>query len=137
MSTGTSPERACKGLDVKVTLVPHLLPMKQGHIDDCLRQSKKIRANVGGFSTFTGRRTGMSRLCASCPRGRFPIPGFVRYSNYCDIALKSFEDGRLILVSAIDNLLKGASGQAVQDMNIALGPEERAGLTFSSPISLK
>jgi N-acetyl-gamma-glutamyl-phosphate reductase len=58
----------------------------------------------------------------------YPDTRFVRYSNYCDIGLKVFDDGRIVLISAIDNLVKGASGQAVQNMNIALGLDERKGL---------
>ena len=60
--------------------------------------------------------------------GTYPDTRFTRFSNYCDIGVKAFEDGRVVLISAIDNLVKGASGQAIQNMNIALGMDERAGL---------
>jgi N-acetyl-gamma-glutamyl-phosphate reductase len=60
--------------------------------------------------------------------GLYPDTRFVRYSNYCDIGLKVFGDGRIVLISAIDNLVKGASGQAVQNMNITLGLDEAKGL---------
>ena len=50
-------------------------------------------------------------------------------SNYCDIGLKvDKRNNRLILFSAIDNLVKGASGQAVQNMNLMLGLEESMGV---------
>jgi N-acetyl-gamma-glutamyl-phosphate reductase len=61
-------------------------------------------------------------------KGLYPDTRFVRYSNYCDVGMKVFEDGRIVLISAIDNLIKGASGQAVQNMNIALGLDEAKGL---------
>jgi N-acetyl-gamma-glutamyl-phosphate reductase len=61
--------------------------------------------------------------------GVYPDTRFVRFSNYIDIGLKSFNDGRIVVISAIDNLVKGASGQAIQNMNIALGFEETAALT--------
>jgi N-acetyl-gamma-glutamyl-phosphate reductase len=61
--------------------------------------------------------------------GIYPDTRFVRFSNYCDIGLKIFDDGCFVIVSAIDNLVKGASGQAVQNMNIALGIDERVSLT--------
>ncbi|MFW2367813.1 MAG: N-acetyl-gamma-glutamyl-phosphate reductase, partial [Desulforhopalus sp.] len=49
--------------------------------------------------------------------------------NYCDISLNLDErTGRLIIVSAIDNIVKGASGQAVQNMNLMCGFDEDAGL---------
>jgi N-acetyl-gamma-glutamyl-phosphate reductase len=53
----------------------------------------------------------------------------VRGSNYCDIGVKVNEgDGRGVIVTAIDNLVKGASGEAVQNMNIMLGYPETMGL---------
>ena len=60
---------------------------------------------------------------------RFPEPKIVMGTNMCDIGFeKDPSTGRLILISAIDNLVKGASGQAIQCMNIAIGIEETLGL---------
>jgi N-acetyl-gamma-glutamyl-phosphate reductase len=61
--------------------------------------------------------------------GVYPDTRYVRYSNYCDIGAKVLEGDRFVIISAIDNLVKGASGQAVQNMNIALGLDETTGLT--------
>ena len=64
------------------------------------------------------------------PEGSLPNVAFVRGSNFCDIGLVSDpRTGRVIVVSAIDNLVKGAAGQAVQNMNLMLGFEETLGLT--------
>ncbi len=52
----------------------------------------------------------------------------VAHTNFCDIGWRVDSSGRAILVSVIDNLLKGASGQAVQNMNVMLGFDERTGL---------
>ena len=53
----------------------------------------------------------------------------VAYTNFCDIGWKVDEaTGRVVLVSVLDNLLKGAAGQSVQNLNIVLGLDERAGL---------
>ena len=53
----------------------------------------------------------------------------VRGTNYCDIGFRlDSRNNRLILIAAIDNLVKGAAGQAVQNMNIMLGLDETAGL---------
>ena len=60
--------------------------------------------------------------------GVYPDTRHVRFSNLCHIGLKAFEDGRFVVVSAIDNLVKGAAGQALQNMNVALGIDETAGL---------
>lgn len=58
----------------------------------------------------------------------------VKYTNMCDISLHTdTRTGRLIVVSAIDNMVKGAAGQAVQNMNIILGVEETAGLSMVPP----
>jgi len=63
------------------------------------------------------------------PQGHYPATHHVRGSNLCLVGLGADRlSGRAILVSAIDNLVKGASGQAVQDMNVMLGLPETAGL---------
>ncbi|GHU08597.1 N-acetyl-gamma-glutamyl-phosphate reductase [Spirochaetia bacterium] len=65
------------------------------------------------------------------PYGAIASTGRVRQSNYCDISLHIDQDAStLIVVSAIDNMVKGAAGQAIQNMNIILGLEETAGLTM-------
>lgn len=59
---------------------------------------------------------------------------YVRYSNYCNISLhKDERTGRLIIISAIDNMVKGAAGQAIQNMNIAMNIEQDAGLCYIPP----
>jgi N-acetyl-gamma-glutamyl-phosphate reductase len=63
------------------------------------------------------------------PAGSVPSTAFVRGSNFCDIGITvDSRTGRVIVVSAIDNLLKGASGQAIQNMNIMCGFPENLGL---------
>ena len=63
------------------------------------------------------------------PHGMMPATHHVRGSNLCLIGLAQDRlSGRAIVISAIDNLVKGASGQAVQDMNVMLGLPEIAGL---------
>ena len=52
----------------------------------------------------------------------------VAHTNFCDIGWRVDGSGRAVLVSVIDNLLKGASGQAVQNLNVMLGIDERTGL---------
>ncbi|HZV81396.1 MAG TPA: Asd/ArgC dimerization domain-containing protein, partial [Geobacteraceae bacterium] len=63
------------------------------------------------------------------PVGQFPSTAHVRGSNFCDIGVTvDSRSGRIIVVSAIDNLVKGASGQAVQNLNIISGLPENMGL---------
>ncbi|GHV19915.1 N-acetyl-gamma-glutamyl-phosphate reductase [Spirochaetia bacterium] len=64
------------------------------------------------------------------PLGLFASTGAVRHSNFCDISVHiDYSGSTLIVVSAIDNMVKGAAGQAVQNMNIIFGFDESAGLT--------
>jgi N-acetyl-gamma-glutamylphosphate reductase len=63
---------------------------------------------------------------------RYPEPKILAGSNYCDVGFALDQDtGRVVTLSAIDNLVKGAAGSAVQCMNLMCGLEETAGLTFA------
>ena len=60
-----------------------------------------------------------------------PRLGAVRGSNFCDISFEPEKGSdRIVVVSAIDNLVKGASGQAIQNMNLMAGLDQRTGLWF-------
>ncbi len=62
---------------------------------------------------------------------RYPEPKILAGSNFCDIGFALDEEkGRLVVISAIDNLMKGAAGTALQAMNLMTGQEEKAGLEF-------
>ena len=64
-----------------------------------------------------------------CPQGQLPQIRDVVRTNYCDIGFALAADGQtLVIVSAIDNLTKGAAGQAVQNLNIRQGWDETLGL---------
>ncbi len=116
------------GKNVSITFVPHLLPMSRGMltttyatIKDDMKEDA-IREVL--LSYYKGRQ-----FIRILPKGEIPATMDVRGTNYCDIGLVK-DDGkkRLILISAIDNLVKGASGQAVQNMNIMCGLDENTGL---------
>ncbi|MEW6080091.1 MAG: N-acetyl-gamma-glutamyl-phosphate reductase [Thermodesulfobacteriota bacterium] len=114
------------GGPVGLTFVPHLVPMIRGMLST-------VYADLAGDLTAGDVRDILGdcyrgrKFVRICPEGRFPETRFVRGSNYCDIGVAvDAPTRRLILVSAIDNLVKGASGQAVQNMNIMFGlPEDR------------
>ena len=64
-----------------------------------------------------------------CEEEKYPETRWVQGSNFFDLGFKVDErTGRIIVIGALDNLVKGASGQAIQNMNIALGLEESMGL---------
>jgi N-acetyl-gamma-glutamyl-phosphate reductase len=113
--------------DTKILFVPHLVPMNRGILTTIYAKLKKPLSTKDVLSVYkeTYRNEPFARVLEE---GLYPDTRFVRYSNYCDMGLKSFDDGRIVLISAIDNLVKGASGQAVQNMNIALGLDEKKGL---------
>lgn len=116
------------GKPVKITFVPHLVPMTRGMLTTTYASLAKkadkddIRDCIASF--YSG-----CPFIRLCPDDRIPDTLHVRGTNYCDIGFKLDEqNNRLILISAIDNLVKGAAGQAVQNMNIMLGFDETAGL---------
>jgi N-acetyl-gamma-glutamyl-phosphate reductase len=112
---------------MKVTFVPHLLPMSRGILTTVYGRLKEHSATKDILALYRKTYAG-EPFVRIVDEGAYPDTRFTRFSNYCDIGLKVFEDGRIVVISAIDNLVKGASGQAVQNMNIALGIDEAAGL---------
>ncbi len=114
--------------EVGLNFIPHLVPMIRGmlatiYID--LIASIDIKTISELFiDTYKD-----SRFIKVLPIGQMPETRFVKTSNNCQIGIQLADNNKLIVVSAIDNLLKGASGQAVQNMNIMFGLEETAGLT--------
>ena len=114
--------------EIKVTFVPHLIPMDRGILSTVyVRLIKKMKTEEL-LSTFQEdyREGPFIRVY---PKGKLPNTKDVRGSNFCDIgAMVSEPDDRAVIVTAIDNLVKGASGEAVQNMNIMLGFPETMGL---------
>jgi len=113
---------------VNVTFVPHLIPMDRGILTTLyVILAKKMKTEE--VSNIFERYYEKEPFVRICQKGKFPNTKNVRGSNYCDICVKVNEgDGRLVVVTAIDNLVKGASGEAVQNMNIMLGYPETMGL---------
>ena len=120
------------GTPVAITFVPHLVPMIRGMLST-------IYATVATKTSAKQIRDCLNDYYAPhpfvrlVPDSRFPDTRNVRGTNFCDIGFRlDTRNDRLILMSAIDNLVKGAAGQAVQNMNIMEGFEETAGL-FHTP----
>jgi N-acetyl-gamma-glutamyl-phosphate reductase len=116
------------GKRVPVTFVPHLIPMDRGILSTLYATLTKKLKTEEILETFSGHYRGEPFIRIH-PKGKLPNTRDVKGSNYCDIGVKVNEaDGRMVVVTAIDNLVKGASGQAVQNMNIMLGFPETMGL---------
>jgi N-acetyl-gamma-glutamyl-phosphate reductase len=116
------------GRPVRLTFVPHLVPMTRGML-------ATIYARPSGALTAEAVADCLARFYRGRPFIRLrpaeapPDTLHVRGTNYCDIGFVLDErNRRLILMAAIDNLVKGAAGQAVQNMNLMFGLEETAGL---------
>lgn len=113
------------GAPVGLTFVPHLVPMIRG-IHATLYG--RIRTDVDLQDLFEKRYAG-EPFVDVMPKGSCPETRSVRAANLCRIAVHRPQDGDTVVVlSVIDNLVKGAAGQAVQNMNIMFGLEETAGL---------
>jgi N-acetyl-gamma-glutamyl-phosphate reductase len=113
---------------VLVSFTPHLLPVNRGILSTCYAGLKQQRSTVELVESFREFYQGEPFIRIH-PAGSFPDIAFVRGTNFCDIGVVSdSRTGRVIVVSVIDNLVKGAAGQAVQNMNLLLGMAETAGL---------
>jgi N-acetyl-gamma-glutamyl-phosphate reductase len=118
--------RAADGKQGDVTFTPHLMPLDRGLM-------ATIYVRVAPGVTEQALAAVFERAYADAPFIRLvgaelPEIKHVAHTNFCDIGWRVDPSGRVILVSVIDNLLKGASGQAVQNMNVMLGFDERTGL---------
>jgi N-acetyl-gamma-glutamyl-phosphate reductase len=115
------------GKDLTVTFVPHLTPMNRGILSTIYAKLKikneKLKINEIYKKFYKGEPFVRVR------EGALPNTKFVAGTNYCDIAVEvNPVTGKVIVLSAIDNLVKGAAGQAIQNMNIMYGLDEAAGL---------
>lgn len=119
------------GRKVTITFIPHLLPVSRGIL-------ATIYATLAPKVTEAVIRKTLEAAYAKEPfvrvlePGRFPSLKDVQYTNFCDIGFSvDLRTGRAVIFSAIDNLVKGAAGQAVQNMNLRFGLPEEAGLLCS------
>ncbi|OQZ02110.1 MAG: N-acetyl-gamma-glutamyl-phosphate reductase [Candidatus Brocadia sp. UTAMX1] len=121
---------------VSIQFVPHLVPMNRGILCTVYVKPKHgITTGKAGYLALSDNdvhglykefysKEPFVRLKES---NETPKTKDVTYTNFCDIATKVTEN-RIIVISAIDNLLKGAAGQAVQNMNVMFGFDEKMGL---------
>lgn len=114
---------------VSVVFTPHLIPMHRGILSTIyLKPTSKTDTQkiLKAFQSYYQNEPFVKVL----PEGYFPKTKEVTGTNACHIgALHHSPTGQIIVVTAIDNLIKGASGQAVQNMNLMCGLEETIGLT--------
>lgn len=111
-------------LELPITFVPHLLPIDQGLLASCyVEGSDPLTEDV--VDLFRERYADEPFVeVVDAPPGLREV----RDTNLCRIHVKPLDNGRLAVFSAIDNLWKGAAGQAIQNLNLMLGLDETAGL---------
>ncbi len=118
-----------KGTDVHTLFVPHLLPIERGilatiyldPVDDEVTEDELYQAYQEAYADQPFVR----------PRGAMPNVKHVRHTNFCDIGMRLVRMGeqrKIVVFSAIDNMVKGASGQAIQNMNLMFNQDPSAGL---------
>ncbi|MEG1994654.1 MAG: N-acetyl-gamma-glutamyl-phosphate reductase, partial [Oscillospiraceae bacterium] len=120
------------GEDIRVTFVPHLLPINRGILSTIYvkKNDKSLEEIHKIYKDFYKNEYFVKVL----DLGKFADVKNVRLSNFCHISLhEDSHTGNLIITSAIDNMVKGAAGQAVQNMNIVFGFDEKEGLALSAP----
>ncbi len=121
------------GKPVKVTFVPHLLPINRGIVSTMYARLKLgiTEADIRAAYAAAYENEPFIRLL---PAGQTANLTNVTYTNLCDISLHiDSRTSTLVAVSAIDNMVKGAAGQAIQNMNIAFDLPETTGLKLVPP----
>lgn len=114
--------------NVNISFTPHLLPISRGILSTVYAQLTE-RVETAKIKNLYNEMYDDEYFVRILPDDVFPATQYVRGSNYCDIGFKiDPRTGRIIVMSAIDNIVKGAAGQAVQNMNLMCGFPEMAGL---------
>jgi len=114
--------------DQELIFTPHLLPIPRGILSTIYVHLNRTMTALEVESCFRNFYSG-KRWVRVFQTPKLPQVQFSLHSNYCDLGFCLAEDGRrLVLVSCIDNLLKGAAGQAVQNMNLMYAWGEEEGL---------
>jgi N-acetyl-gamma-glutamyl-phosphate reductase len=122
---------ALAGKQITISFTPHLVPMNRGILTTIYAKQSSQSDTVQIHALFKEfyEDAPFVRLL---PIGQFPNVRNVRGSNFCDIGVYADpRTGRAVVVTAIDNLVKGASGQAIQNMNLMMGFNEAEGLRLA------
>ncbi|MFW5840635.1 MAG: Asd/ArgC dimerization domain-containing protein, partial [Planctomycetota bacterium] len=114
------------GRETELLFVPHLCPMDRGILESIYCTPAEDEVTAGQILEV------YHQAYDNCPFVRVrnePLPAtkYVANTNYCDVSARVAK-GKVVLFSAIDNLIKGASGQAIQNMNLMFGLDETTGL---------
>ncbi len=115
---------------INLTFTPHLVPMNRGIL---VTAYAKLKNKLSGSSLaeIYNSYYGKEFFVRLTKKGVYPETKWVKGSNFCDIGFTVDErTGTVIVIGALDNLVKGAAGQAVQNMNLMFGLDEKTGLDY-------
>ena len=119
------------GAETRVTFVPHLVPMNRGILTSVYVHAR-AGATAGDLQACLEDAYGGETFVQVLPPGVVPATREVRGSNQAHLGVATGRGGQAILLCALDNLLKGAAGQAMQNANVVLGLPEDMGLASSA-----
>lgn len=118
------------GQDIVLNFTPHLIPMDRGILATCYATLNK-KYTYADIRKAYEKYYGNEHFIRLTKEGVFPETKWVKGSNFVDIGFTVDErTNRVIVIGALDNLFKGAAGQAVQNMNIIMGIEETTGIDY-------
>lgn len=119
---------AVAGERIRIAFVPHLLPATRGMLSTVITRPRRSLSTADALEVL-GSAYAAEPFVRVLPEGELPQVASVRGTNFCDVAAVSDErSGTLLLFSSLDNLVKGASGQMVQCLNLMGGLDETEGL---------
>lgn len=120
------------GDNIILSFTPHLVPMSRGILSTCYGTLIKDLTKENIYKTYEDFYKGEKFIRI---REELPETKWVKGTNFCDIAIRTDErTKRVIIISAIDNLMKGAASQGIQNMNLMFNINESEGLEFISMI---
>ena len=125
---------AALGRDIALLFVPHLLPITRGILTSIFMRPRTGTTEYDVRAAFEASFA-KSRFIRLLKAGELPELRNVRATNFCELSfVLERRSQTLCVITAIDNLGKGAAGQAVQNLNLMLGYDEAAGLLAAAPI---
>lgn len=118
---------ALAGRTVEIRFTPHLVPVNRGILASCYLKADPKAVHAALAAAYADEP-----FIVVLPFGQLPAMAHVQGSNFCHIGVTGDRiPGRALVVSTLDNLNKGSSGQAIQNANLMLGLEETAGLMLA------
>ena len=122
---------ALAGQSLLISFNPHLIPLNRGILSTITMQASKQDLTQDMLDAAYAEFYANEEFVRVRNQANMPCTKLVQGSNYCDVApIWDARTKRIVVVSCIDNLVKGASGQAIQNMNLMMGLDEGMGLRY-------